>query len=204
MPRGGDGAKRYRDICRSFEMAIIDFFKKPKRLKDLTVEDIRREEIHLNVKESQALGKLDKLDREKEEIFGRGAKMKSPVRRKQLARMYQQTLSEIQTTEHELARVGKEILTIGAIKLSFERKKEREKSLLGKLAMVNEEELQQLLEDDKISHELYMDKLGNLIGITDEASRDIVKDVGKEGAELLDIWQKMDDGEIDSLEDGKK
>ena len=32
----------------------------------------------------------------------------------------------------------------------------------------------------------------------------LVEDLGKEGNEVMDVWQKMDEGEIDSFEDGIK
>jgi hypothetical protein len=37
-----------------------------------------------------------------------------------------------------------------------------------------------------------------------EGSRHLFEDLGKEGNEVMNVWQKMDEGEIDSFEDGLK
>ena len=39
--------------------------------------------------------------------------------------------------------------------------------------------------------------------VTDGATQ-ITEDLGKEGSEVMDVWQKMDEGEIDSFADGLK
>jgi hypothetical protein len=60
------------------------------------------------------------------------------------------------------------------------------------------------LEDDKITQEMYLEKLNNVLStVTDNASQ-ITETLGKEGNDVMQVWQKMDEGEIDNFEDGLK
>ena len=60
------------------------------------------------------------------------------------------------------------------------------------------------LEDDKITQEMYLEKLNSVLSTVTDGAREITEDLGKEGSEFMDVWQKMDDGEIDSFADGLK
>lgn len=185
-------------------MSIIDLFKRPKRLADLRLEEVRREEARLNLRETQAIARLETMERDKEELFRKGFKLKSPIRRKQLARQFEQKKNEIVLAERELNRMSKEAVTIAAIRTALQRKEDMKRGVLSILNLAEEGEIQRLLEDDKISYDMYMERLGAITEASKESSGDIISEVGKEGAELLDIWQKMDDGEIESLDAGLK
>ena len=65
--------------------------------KELSLDQVKREEIRLGIKENQTLGKLEKLEKEREEIFARGMKMKSPAHRRQLARLYEMKAGGMKT-----------------------------------------------------------------------------------------------------------
>ncbi|MCE9584342.1 MAG: hypothetical protein K8T20_17785 [Planctomycetes bacterium] len=185
-------------------MSLIDLFKRPKRLTDLKLEEVRREEARLSLRETQAIARMEQLERDKEDLFRRGFKLKSGVRRKQLARQFEQKKNEIAISERELNRMGKEAVTIAALRSAIQRKEDQKKGVLSILNMAQEGEIQRLLEDDKISYDLYMERLGEIADASQDSSKDIISEVGKEGAELIDIWQKMDDGEIDSFDAGLK
>ncbi|MCC6739869.1 MAG: hypothetical protein IT452_12550 [Planctomycetia bacterium] len=185
-------------------MSLIDLFKRPKRLADLKLDEVRREEARLSLRETQAIARLEQMEREKEEIFRKGTKIKSGIRRKQLARQFEQKKNEIGIAERELNRLGKEAVTIAAIRSAIQRKEDMKKGFLSVLNLAEEGELQRLLEDDKISYDLYMERLESVADASRDPAKDIISEVGKEGAELIDIWQKMDDGEIDSFDAGLK
>jgi hypothetical protein len=185
-------------------MSLIDLFKRPKRLADLKLDEVKREEARLSLRETQAIARMEQMEREKEEIFRKGSKLKSGIRRKQLARQFEQKKNEIGLAERELNRLGKEAVTIAAIRTAIQRKEDMKKGFLSVLNLAEEGELQRLLEDDKISYDLYMERLESIADATNDPSKDIISEVGKEGAELIDIWQKMDDGEIDSFDTGLK
>ncbi|MGM9052038.1 hypothetical protein ACTFET_05310, partial [Campylobacter jejuni] len=59
---------------------------------------------------------------EREEIFAKGLKIKSPPRRRQLARVYEMKSSGVKMMERELSMISKEITTISALKLALERR----------------------------------------------------------------------------------
>jgi hypothetical protein len=165
---------------------------------------VRREEIRLGIKENQTLGKLEKLEKEREEIFARGMKMKSPAHRRQLARLYEAKAGGVKTLERELSLLSKELTTISALKLALERQQSSREGVSKVLRRVDEAQLMTYLEDDKISQEMYLEKLNNVLSAVTDNAHQITESLGKEGAEVIDVWQKMDEGEIDSFEDGLK
>lgn len=172
--------------------------------KDLTHEQVRREEIKLGIRENQTLAKLEKLEKEREEIFATGAKVRAPSRRRQLARLYDARSSGVRILERELALLSKELTTISALKMALERR-ESSKEGLGKLLnRVDEAQLVTYLEDDKITQEMYLDKLNSVLSTVTESAPQITQALGREGREVIDIWDKMDEGEIGSFEDGLK
>lgn len=184
-------------------MGMLDWLGAGKK-KGLTLDAVRREEIRLGIRESQSLSKLEQTEREREAIFNQGAKSPSPLKRRQLARMYDLKSRGIKMVERELAMVSKELATVAAVKLALERQQMAKDGLSRLLERVDEAELRTMLEDDAVSQEVYLERLGEILGtVTDEAP-DIVRNVGQEGAEVLQVWQKMDEGEIENLEDGLK
>jgi hypothetical protein len=170
----------------------------------LTLEQVKREEIKLGIRESQTLSKLEKLEKEREEIFAKGLKIKSPPRRRQLARLYEMKSSGVKMMEHELGVLSKEITTIAALKLALERRNNSKEGVSRILQRVDEAELMTYLEDDKVSQEMYLEKLNGVLSTVTEGAHQITEDLGKEGSEVMDVWQKMDEGEIDSFSDGLK
>jgi hypothetical protein len=172
--------------------------------KDLSLDQVKREEIKLGIRESQTLAKLEKLEKEREEIFAKGLKIKSPPRRRQLARLYEMKSSGVKMMERELAVLSKEITTIAALKLALERRNSSKEGVSRILQRVDEAELMTYLEDDKVSQEMYLEKLNGVLATVTEGAGQITEDLGKEGSEVMDVWQKMDEGEIDSFSDGLK
>jgi hypothetical protein len=166
-----------------------------KRKKDLSLIEVKREEIKLGIRENQTITKLEKLEKEREEIFSKG---------RQLARLYEIKSGGVKTLERELNILSKELTTISALKLALERRQSAKDGIGHLLNRVDETELVMLLEDDKISQEMYVEKLNEALSTVTEGSRHLFEDLGKEGDEVMNVWQKMDDGEIDSFEDGLK
>ncbi len=183
-------------------MGFFDIIRR--RKKDLTLEDVKREEIRLGIRENQTLAKLERLEKEREEIFSKGAKIKSPSRRRQLARLYDMKTNGTKMMEQELTMLSKELTTMSALKLALERKKMSKEGTSQLLQKVDEVKLMTLLEDDKISQELYQEKLTSVLSAVAESPSTLMEDLGKEGNEVMDVWQKMDEGEINNFDDGLK
>lgn len=172
--------------------------------KDLSLDQVKREEIKLGIRESQTLAKLEKLEKEREDIFSKGMKIKSPPRRRQLARLYELKSSGVKTMERELSVISKELTTISALKLALERQQMSKDGVSRLLERVDEVKLMSALEDDKITQEMYLEKLNGVLSTVTESAHQITENLGKEGSEVMDVWQRMDEGEIDSFEDGLK
>lgn len=180
-------------------MSLLDWMN---RKRGLTLENVRRESIRLDIRERQKLGKLEKLEKERETIFHRGSKERSPVRRRQMARQYDMRTRNVKRLERELSMISKEITTINAVQSALERSQVGREGASKLLTRMNEVELATMLEDDKISNEMYMDKLTEVLGVVHDEAEQLVTDLGNEGSEVMNIWQKMDEGEIESFEAG--
>jgi len=183
-------------------MGLMDFLGMKK--KDLTLDQVKREEIKLGIRETQTLAKLEKLEKEREDIFAKGMKIKSPPRRRQLARLYEAKSSGVKMMERELGILSKEITTISALKLAMERRHSGKEGVSRILERVDEARLMTFLEDDKVTQEMYLEKLNSVLSTVTDGATQITEDLGKEGSEVMDVWQKMDEGEIDSFADGLK
>ncbi|HEY3225540.1 MAG TPA: hypothetical protein VGK61_00930 [Planctomycetota bacterium] len=175
-----------------------------RRRRELSLVEVKREEIKLGIRENQTITKLEKLEKEREEIFAKGSKIKSPSRRRQLARLYDVKSGGVKMLERELNVLSKELTTISALRVALERRESAKEGIGHLLNRVDEAELVTLLEDDKITQEMYVEKLNEALSTVTEGSRHLFEDLGKEGDEIMQVWQKMDDGEIESFEDGLK
>ena len=167
--------------------------------KDVTLVEVKREEIKLGIREKQTIAKLERIEKEKEEIFAKGAKIKSPSRRRQLARLFDLKGQGLKLLEHELSVLSKELTTLAALKLALERREKSKEGIGHILNRVDEARLMTVLEDDKISQEMYAEKLTEVMGIMDEGMKTEVESLGREGDEVMNVWQKMDDGEIEDV-----
>jgi hypothetical protein len=183
-------------------MGFLDILRVKK--KELTLEQTKREEIRLTIRENQTLAKLEKLEKEREQIFAQGSKVKSPPRRRQLARLYELKSNGVKTLERELALISKELTTISALKLALERREMSREGVSRLLQRVDEAELMTCLEDDKVTQEMYLEKLNGVLSVVTEGASQITEQLGKEGSEVMDVWQKMDEGEIENFEEGFK
>ena len=182
-------------------MGLLDWVA---RKQGLTLDGVKRESIRLDIRERQKLAKLENLEREREAIFHRGSKERSPVRRRQMARQYDLRTRGVKQIERELSMISKEITTIGAIQAALERSQVGREGASKLLMKMNESELSTMLEDDKITQEVYMDKLTDVMGVIHEAPEALVHELGNEGSEVMNIWQRMDEGEIEGFEAGMK
>ena len=179
-------------------MSILGkIFKGKKTLGTASLEELRVEEKRLEIRENQHLNKIDKLDKQREEVFHQGAKTRSPARRRIYARRFGDTSQRITMIERELTRVVKELTTMNRIRSILERKRQAPiQNLLRSLKEEDMVELSTLLEDDKVSEEIYTQKLDVLLGVASDPAYDSA-DLGTEGLEIMKTWEQMDEGELE-------
>ena len=76
---------------------------------------------------------------------------------------------------------------------------ERQAPIQNLLQNLKEEDMVQLgtlLEDDRVSEELYTQKLDVLLGVANDPAYDS-SDIGTEGLEILKTWEQMDEGDLE-------
>lgn len=173
------------------------FTKGKKGLTDLGLEEIRVEEKRLEIRENQHLRQIEKYDKLREEVFHQGAKNKSPARRRIYARRFGDYSQRIGMIERELTRVVKELMTLTRVRGILER--QRQVPVQNVLQRLKEDDLLKLtslLEDDRISEEVYMQKLDMLLGVVNDPAYES-QEIGNEGLEVLKTWEQMDEGELE-------
>jgi hypothetical protein len=174
-----------------------------KGLTDLSLEEVRVEEKRLEIRENQHLHQIEKYDKLREEVFHQGAKTKSPARRRIYARRFGEYAQRIGMIERELTRVVKELMTLNRVRGIMERQRQiPTQNILQNLTETDLVKLTTLLEDDKVSEELYVQKLDTLLGVVNDPAYES-QDIGNEGLEVLKTWEQMDEGELD-FEEGLK
>ncbi|MHC4472891.1 MAG: hypothetical protein ACYS99_18225 [Planctomycetota bacterium] len=183
-------------------MGFLDWFKRERKITDYTPEELRREEGRLQIRENQTIAKVEKLEVERQQIFQQGAGVKSPVRRRILARKYEEKKVDLARLEKELNRLSKEAMTVSAIRFRLERRAEGESAILKKIGGGEIEALRELFEDESIDGEMYGERLTEMLGAVAEPAGDPLDGLGEEGQSVLDIWQRMDQGDIETVEEG--
>jgi hypothetical protein len=175
---------------------ILDkIFKR--RSKGLSVDELRFEEKRLEIRENQHIAQVDKFDKLRGDVFNQGAKTKSPARRRIYARRFEEYSQRISMFERELSRVTKELMTINRLRSIMERRSGAgTKNVLEKLSEQDIGKIMGLLEDDKITNEVYVQKLDVMLGVINDPAYES-QDVGSEGMEVLKTWERMDEGDLE-------
>lgn len=178
-------------------MSILGkIFARRKGLMDLSLEELRVEEKRLEIRENQHLHQIEKYDKLREEVFHQGAKCKSPARRRIYARRFGEYSQRVSMIERELTRVVKELMTLSRIRSILERQRQVPgRNLLEKLSEEDLTRLTALLEDDKVTEEVYLQKLDTMLGVVNDPAYEAA-DIGTEGLEVLKAWEQMDEGEL--------
>lgn len=169
------------------------------RKKKLTLEEVRVEEKRLELRESQAVKKLEALERGKQELFRKGAEIKSRALRQIYARKFEEMVKQGQMEERELARLGKEIRVVGRIRMVLERQS-RQPSAMPLIERMDESqlhELMKLIDTADLKDAEFMEKVDVLLGITERAPEAVADTLGDEGREVLKVWEEMDRGEFE-------
>ena len=69
-------------------------------------------------------------------------------------------------------------------------------NVLGRLKEEDLMKLTTLLEDDRISEEVYLQKLDLMLGVVNDPAYESA-DIGNEGLEVLKTWEQMDEGDLE-------
>ena len=183
-------------------MGFFEWFKRDRKVTDYTPEELRREEGRLRIRETQMIARLDKNENDRADIFRRGFEVKSPVRRRILARKFEEREQELLRIERDLSRHMKESMAISGIRYRLERRAEGDSSIMRKMGGKEIETLADLCANDEIGEEMFGEKLMEVLGVLEEPEGDPISGMGQGAQSVLDIWERMDEGAIDSVQEG--
>ena len=182
-------------------MGIFDWMQ---RNRQPTLEEVRLQEKRLELREQRTLQRLEKIEKEREALFSQGAKERHPAKRRRLAQRYQSQSADLAMVERDLQMASKELSTLSALKIVLERRATQRDGISNLLRRFSETELATLLEDDKITTDLYIEKLDGVLNTLVDTPLSLSEELVGEGRDILKVWERMDEGEIDSFDEGIK
>jgi len=155
-------------------------------------EEVRRLANTLRVREEQAIDRLESLVSEQATLVSRGAATPSPALRRALARRHGRLSEDVYDVDRDLARMGKELAGLRAIRDLL-----REGAPLA--APGDPAPLLSLLNDSEATEESFAGDLAAALRAGQvKRKRD---DQRRSGPDLMEVWEKMDRGEISSAKE---
>ena len=142
------------------------------------------------------LRRVEKLAKEKQGLFERGAKETMPEIRRMLAQEFEMKTTEQLMTARQLNIRSKEMLTVSRLRMLRENT-ERAKTTGGKLGLISEKDilrLGSLIESENITTEMYQERLDDILSVS--AVEEGASGLSDAGQTVMNIWDKMDTGAI--------
>jgi hypothetical protein len=184
-------------------MAFLEWLtKRKKSLSQMTRSELRRQELLLEKDRTQLLNRINKIAKDKQELFERGAGEKTPEVRRTLAQEFELKTTEQLMLARQLNIRSKEMLTVSRLRMLRENAERAGRS--GKLGLVSEMDmlrLGRLIESDAVKAEVYMERLDEILSVGAEVDAGSAT-VSEAGRTVMDVWAKMDAGAIKDKSEG--
>jgi hypothetical protein len=167
--------------------------KKP--LSQMTRAELRRQELLLDKERNQLLTRVQKLARDKQDLFTRGFQEKTPEVRRVLAHEFELKTTEQLMLARQLNIRSKEMITVSRLRMLRENA-DRARATGGKLGLVSEKDilrLGKLIEDDAIKSDIYQERLDEILAVgrgVDEGEAAL----SEAGQTVMKIWDQLDTG----------
>lgn len=175
-------------------MGLFDWLtKKSKSLREMTRQELRRQELLLQRDRDQLVKRVGELADKKQAIFEKGAKEKTPEVRRVLAQEFDLKTTEQLMVSRQLNIRSKEALTVTRMRMLRENA-DRARAMGSKLGMVSEKDLvalEKMIENDAITAEMYQDRLDSMLHVGMEEGESALSPGTQQ---VLDIWDQMDTG----------
>jgi hypothetical protein len=185
-------------------MGFMDWFKHgSKGLMDLSEAEIRREERFLQKDKDKLAHRLERIGAERERLFQRGAQTRDEHLRKSIALEYELKSQEMALAGREMLLKSKEVLALSRIRMLRHAGAAGAGGLLARLSETDQVRLQRLIADAEVKEEMFSEKLDEILSST-EREGGLEMALGTEGKRVLDLWQRMDEGDIPSVEDAMR
>jgi hypothetical protein len=178
----------------------MNFFEwlttKRKNLSTMSVAELRAQEMLLENERNRMQGKIGKLAQDKQKIITQGAQEKTPELRRTFAQQYDLLHTEQMMLARHLNIRSKEYLTVARLRMLREHAPARlgaaPRTLIsaGDLATI-----ERLIESDRISSEMYQERLDEILQVGREADR-ATAGLSPAAAEVLRVWNDLDAGLI--------
>jgi hypothetical protein len=178
-------------------MAFLDWLTKRKKpLSRMTRAELRRQELLLEKDRNQLLKRIEKIARDKHELFTSGAQEKTPEIRRMLAQEFELKTTEQLMLARQLNVRSKEMLTVSRLRMLRENADRAGKG--NRLGLVRESDilrLGKLIESDAVRTEVYQERLDEILSMgasVDEGAAGL----SEAGAGVMKVWEKLDQGAI--------
>ncbi len=184
-------------------MTFFDYLtKRKKSVSEMNRSELRRQELLLEKDRKQMLDKVLKLAKDKQGLFERGAKERTPEARQMLAQEFELRTTEQLMLQRQLNIRTKELLTVSRLRMLRENA-DRMKGA-GKLGLINAKDMMRLgklIEADSVKVEMYQERLDEILSLGREADEHAATN-NEAGKAVMDIWEKLDRGEIADAGEG--
>lgn len=177
-------------------MGLFDWLtQKNKSLSEMSRAELRKQELLLQRDRDQLIKRINQLADQKQKIFEKGKAEKSPEVRRVMAQEFDLRTTEQLMASRQLNIRSKEALTVTRMRMLRENS-ERARKAGSKLGMISEKDLmalEKLIENDKITAEIYQERLDGMLQGTLEEGESVLTPGSQH---VLDIWEQMDTGLI--------
>jgi len=177
-------------------MGLFDWLtQKSKSLSQMTRSELRKQELLLHRDRDQLIKRISQLADQKQNIFEKGKVEKSPEVRRVMAQEFDLRTTEQLMASRQLNIRSKEALTVTRMRMLKENS-DRATARGSKLGMISEKDLmalEKLIENDKITAEMYQERLDGMLQTGIEEGESILTPGSQQ---VLDIWEQMDTGLI--------
>ena len=166
------------------------FKSKAKRLDDIKKEELDAERIVLEGNERKFEKELEDLERQKADLFKRGAKTSNDAERARLARQIQEVESDIKSHERmRMATTKQKRVINGLIMLKREQTYQRNSAIRTVINKMDMASLSQWIADRTVDGELQMNRMEELLNDFD--SSDNLRSERGEEAGVSDLVRQM-------------
>ena len=142
------------------------------------------------------LKKVNKLADDKQALFEKGAKEKTPEVRRIMAQEFELKTTEQLMIARQLNIRSKEMLTVSRLRMLRENAdRAGENNTLGLISETDMLKLSKLIENDSVRAEVYQERLDEILSLgasVDEGAASL----SDAGQSVLDVWDKMDAGAL--------
>ncbi|GIK17090.1 MAG: hypothetical protein BroJett003_20540 [Planctomycetota bacterium] len=178
-------------------MTFFDYLtRRKKSISEMSRSELRRQELLLEKDRKQMLDKVLKLAKDKQGLFERGAKEKTPEARQMLAQEFELRTTEQLMLQRQLNIRTKELLTVSRLRMLRENADRMKGG--GKLGLISAKDMMRLgrlIEADSVKVEMYQERLDEVLALGREADEHAAAN-NEAGRAVMDIWEKLDRGEI--------